>query len=442
MRRTDGRLRFGLTDAGSVVLRGTAFVALAALFVPAFGALSALVSVVLMALLVGFVVRPKIQLSGGLPDSVMAGQTVPLRYALKNVGRRPSYDLGLSFGALPEAIEQIGGGPIVSRLGPGDTIEVTIAIRPKHRGCYRIKQPICQSVFPFKLFSFGRSRDDEEILIVLPAFSELQIPLRRPPNPSPVACRPSEEGRETSNERRGTRGACPEYLGNRPFLPGDSPRRIDARAWARLSVPATKEYDDDFDPDFVGALVLDTAVSDARGPTPVARDPSEEGRATSDEREAAISLCASVAYTINRDCLIDFLLVGRDLHQFTGWPPDKSGLRLKKIHEILAGLEPFPACAGTAPAYAGGRQGYSADQIAPILEDRFYEISEVFFILLKWDAAYRQLLELAEAAGCRTRVLLIGQSSRMHVDKDSMNGTGDIQFLSSDEILAGRIKRL
>jgi hypothetical protein len=76
------------------------------------------------------------------------------------------------------------------------------------------------------------------------------------------------------------------------------------------------------------------------------------------------------------------------------------------------------------------------------LEDRFYEISEVFFILLKWDAAYRQLLELAEAAGCRTKVLLIGESSRMHVDKDSMNGTGDIQFLSPDEILTGRIKRL
>jgi hypothetical protein len=388
-----------------------------------------------MALLVGFVVRPKIQLSGGLPDSVMAGQTVPLRYALKNVGWRPSYDLGLSFGALPEAIEQIGGGPIVSRLGPGDTIEVTIAIRPKHRGCYRIKQPICQSVFPFNLFSFGRSRDDEEILIVLPAFSELQIPLRRPPNPSPVARRPSEEGRETSNERRGTRGACPEYLGNRPFLPGDSPRRIDARAWARLSVPATKEYDDDFDPDFVGALVLDTAVwhgHPGRGPTGWKPVPQPSRSNGIEELEAAISLCASVAYTINRDCLIDFLLVGPDLHQFTGWP---RLLRLKKIHEILAGLEPFPAC-------AGGRQGYSADQIAPILEDRFYEISEVFFILLKWDAAYRQLLELAEAAGCRTKVLLIGESSRMHVDKDSMNGTGDIQFLSPDEILTGRIKRL
>ncbi len=111
-------------------LRETAFVALAALIVPAFGALSALVSVVLMALLVGFVVRPKIQLAlplaagattgtsaGANPDSVMAGQIVRLRYVLKNVGRLPAYNLSLRFSALPDSIEQIGDGPIVSRLG-------------------------------------------------------------------------------------------------------------------------------------------------------------------------------------------------------------------------------------------------------------------------------------------------------------------------------------
>jgi hypothetical protein len=431
MRRSDGRLRFGLTDAGSVVLRGTAFVALAALIVPAFGALSALVSVVLMALLVGFVVRPKIQISGSLPDSVMAGQIVPLRYGLKNVGRLPAYNLCLSFAALPEAIEQIGDGPTVSHLGAGDTIEVTIAIRPNRRGYYRIRQPICQSVFPFNLFSFGRSvwhglpahevtarmavpPVGEEILIVLPAFYQLQIPARG-------LSRPVRAGGE---RLAGRSGAWPEYLGNRPFLPGDSPHRIDARAWARLSVPATKEYYDDFDRDFVGALVLDTAVWHGLSAHEItARMAVPQG---GEELEAAISLCASVAYSINGDCLIDFLLAGPDLHQFTGWP---RLLRLKKIHEILAGLEP------TRRPNAG------------ILDFRFSifdfsEVSEVFFILLKWDAAYRQLLELAEAAGCRTRVLLIGESPVTDATKDNMNWTGDIQFLSPDEILTGRIKRL
>jgi len=418
MKKTDGRLCFGLTDAGKMVLRGTGFVALAVLIVPAFGVLSALVSVVLMALLVGFVLRPKIQLSGNLPDRVIVGQTVRLKYVLKNAARLPAYNLCVRFatkgvpkrGALPEAIEQIGGEHLVSRLGPGETTEVTIAIRPKRRGYYQIKQPICQSSFPFNLFSFGTSRDDEETLIVLPAFSRIQIPLRRL----------SRHVHASGARLAGRTGLSLEYAGNRPFMPGDSPRNIDARAWARLSVPATKEYHDDFDN--YTALVLDTGV-----PEFLSGSSSNEIK----ELEAAVSLCASAAFTINSDCLIDFLLAGPDLHQFG--PPTTSGgwpgkVRLDKIHEILAGVEPS--------------RGYSLEHIALKLANRFYEISEVVFILLKWDKAYRQLLELAGQAGCHCTVLLIGQSGQMHVDEDNLSWTENVRFLSPDDILTGQIKRL
>ncbi|MHC4227836.1 MAG: hypothetical protein ACYSW0_10460, partial [Planctomycetota bacterium] len=134
MSRTDGRLRIGLTDAGKTVLRGTVFVALAALIVPAFGVLSALISVVLMALLVGYVLRPRIQVSGNLPERVVAGRTAQLRYALKNVARMPAYNFSVRLDTLPESIEQLAGGHVVSRLGPGETTEVTVEIRPKRRG--------------------------------------------------------------------------------------------------------------------------------------------------------------------------------------------------------------------------------------------------------------------------------------------------------------------
>jgi len=421
MRKTEGRLRIGLTDAGKVVLRGIAFVALAALIVPAFGVLSALVSVVLMALLVGFVLRPRIQLSGNLPDRVVVGQTVQLKYVLKNVARLPAYNLCLRFApkgvpkppiatvggkpsAMPEAIEQVGGGRMILRLGPGETAEVTVAIRPRRRGCYRIKQPVCQSSFPFNLFNFGTSRDDEEILIVLPAFSLLQIPLR-------CISRYVHAG---GARLAGRTGVSLEYAGNRPFLQGDSPRNIDARAWARLSVPATKEFHDDFDS--LTALVLDTAV-----PEVISGSRSKEIK----ELEAAVSLCASVAFTINNDCLIDFLLAGPHLHQFTACP---RMVRLDKIHEILAGVEPS--------------RGYSLEQIAPKLANRFYEISEVVFILLKWDNAYRQLLELADRAGCHCTVLLIGRSDGMNMDEGNVGWTENIRFLSPDDILNGQIECL
>jgi hypothetical protein len=419
MRKTNGRLRLGLTDAGKMALRGTGFVALAALIVPAFGVLSTLVSVVLMALLVGFILRPKIQVSGNLPDRVIVGQTVQLRYVLKNVARLPAYNLCVRFApkgvpkpsAPSEAIEQVGDGHVVSRLGPGDTTEVTVTIRLKRRGHYRIKQPICQSSFPFNLFSFATSHDDEETLIVLPAFSRLQIPLRHI----------SRQVHTSGTRLLGGTGVSLEYAGNRPFLQGDSPRNIDARAWARLSVPATKEYHNDFDN--YTALVLDTGVPEALCKESLGLPWSRTNEIK--ELEAAISLCASVAFTINNDCLIDLLLAGPDLYQFTALPRI---VRLDKIHEILAGIEPS--------------KGYSLEQIALKLANRFYEISEVVFILLSWDKAYRRLLELAGQAGCHSTVLLIGESSRMHVYEDNVSRTENVQFLSPDDILTGRIKRL
>ncbi|MFZ2145965.1 MAG: DUF58 domain-containing protein [Sedimentisphaerales bacterium] len=432
MNRTEGRLRLGLTDAGKMVLRGIGFVALAALIVPAFGVLSTLVSVVLMALLVGFVLRPKIQLSGNLPDRVVVGQTVQLKYVLKNIARLPAYNLCLGFGALPEAIEQVAGAHEVWRLGPGETAEVTVAIRPRRRGCYRIKQPICQSGFPFNLFTFGNSLDNEEILIVLPAFSLLQIPLKHI----------SRYAHAGGARLAGRTGVDLEYVGNRPFLQGDSPRNIDARAWARLSVPATKEFHDDFDN--CTALVLDTGVHEViSGSAPLeagVRFLTGSRSKEIKELEAAVSLCASVAFTINNDCLIDFLLAGPDLYQFTAWP---RMVRLDKIHEILAGVEPS--------------RGFSLEQIAPKLANRFLEISEVFFICFKWDNAYRQLLELADQAGCHCKVLLIARSggSQKSVDAapDDASEVGSQKtdfcplssvfcLLSADDILNGQIERL
>ena len=131
MNRTDAKLRIGLSDAGKMILRGIGFVALAALVVPAFGVLSALVSVMLTALVVGFILRPRLQVSGNLPDRIEVNQTVQLRYLLKNIGRFPAYNLCLRFDALPDAIEQVDNGCVISRLRSGDTTEVIVTIRPK-----------------------------------------------------------------------------------------------------------------------------------------------------------------------------------------------------------------------------------------------------------------------------------------------------------------------
>jgi uncharacterized protein (DUF58 family) len=400
MAEATAKVHLGLTDAGKIVLHGIGFVAFAALVVPAFGVLSILVTIFLIALLVGFVLRPRIRMSGDLPDRVLAGQTVRATYLLRNVGRLPSYNLWATFGILPEAIEQVGGGHFVPRLGPGETAKVHVVLRAKRRGHHKIKPPICRSSFPFNLFSFGVSAGDEDSLIVLPAFSLVEVPLRRLSRPT-ISSRAAIIGHAD---------VFPEYAGNRPFVPGDSPRKIDARAWARLSVPATKEYDDDFDS--YAALILDTTV-----PETARRSSSDE----IEELEAAVSLCASAAFMISDDSLIELLLTGPEVHQFTGWTRIS---RRERIHEILAGIGPS--------------EGNCLEAAAPMLIERFYKLSMVVFIALSWNESYTQLLELARQAGCHCTVLVVGQAGKMSLWRAGENWPENIQFLSADEILWGR----
>jgi uncharacterized protein (DUF58 family) len=301
--------------------------------------------------------------------------------------------------------------------------EVTVAIRPSRRGAYRISPPVCESSFPFNLFYFGSQRRDQERLVVLPVFWRLDLAL-------PYV---SRHVNASSLRPAGRTGISPEYIGNRPYQPGDPPRRIDVRAWARLSVPATKEYDDDLDN--YAALVLDTRLPGSPFPA-------------SEELEAAVSLCASVAYSIHGDCLIDLLLAGTDLHLFGSVPKT---MRVDRIHETLAVVEPSP--------------GYDAEQIGPLLEDRLSEISEVIFIVLRWDRTYQRLAELAEQAGCHCTAIVIGepdwqaqvrseeekrvrtQEGPSHLSpsdlptfapSDPLRTTAHCRLVLADEILAGR----
>lgn len=401
MDRVQGKLYIGPTEAGKVYLHGVGFVVLASLAVPAFGALAILLAVCIVAVTVGFILRPRVRVTGNLPDRVLAGQATHLTYTIENAGRLTAYNLSVRFPVLPEAIELVGRTQVLSRLRPGETAKVALAIRPKRRGCHPIGVPICESSFPFGLFRIGMMRRDAQTLLVLPAFFWLRVPLHYM----------SRHVNTSSPRSSGRLGSTPEYIGSRPFASGDSPRRIDVRAWARLGAPATKEYDDDLD-DYA-AFVLDTRVAEGRLKSKPGEIP---------ELEAAVSLCASAAYSIREDCLIDLLLVGSERHEFTAFP---KGARFDRIHEVLAGVEPSG--------------DYALDQIGPLLEGRLQEISEIVFIVLQWDPMYRRLADWAQRAGCHTTVVVIGRPEASAIEGD---WSGDIRFLSIDDVLAGRVEQL
>ncbi|MCP4589201.1 MAG: hypothetical protein GY842_00515 [bacterium] len=144
-----------------------------------------------------------------------------------------------------------------------------------------------------------------------------------------------------------------------------------------------------------------------------------------EELEAAVSLCASVAYTINRDCLIDALLVGAELHYYDS---RLRPVRLDSIHDVLADVQ--------------ASEGYTLDDVIPALADRFYEITEAVFILLDWDSTYARLVELAARARCRTTVFLVAPSAKHPGRMDEASWADVVKVVSPDEVLKGRMERL
>jgi hypothetical protein len=396
-------LYLSMTEAGKVLLHGTACILLAALIVPAFGILAALAAVLLTALIAGFVLRPRVQVRGNLPDSVIVGQAAHFRYKIENGARVSAYQLSVEIDSLPASIERLNGSHLIPRLTPGATTELTLDFTMHRRGRFLIPAPVCRSGFPFNLFVFGLSHAGDQPLLVLPPVYPLRLTVH-----DRIWRLSSSGGGFTARTE-----VSPEYAGNRPFVTGDSPRHIDARAWARLSVPATKEYY--ADQDKLAVLVLDSRVPGL----------SRRDVEPNEPFEAAVCLCASAAFTLERDCFIDSVLIGPTLHRFAQVPTTH---RFTTLHQMLATVEPS--------------DGYDLESTGQEMEADWRQTSEAVFILLTWDKMYSRLIEQAARAGCHTTVLLLDGSTRAGAPPMDAEGTvwaRQVNVLSPHDVLMGRM---
>ncbi len=404
-------LHLHLTEAGRVLLHGAACILLASLVVPAFGVLAALVAVLLTALVAGFVLRPRVQIRGHLPESITVGQAVRLNYQIENTARSSAYELTVDMDSLPPSMERWETSHAVSRLAPGATAEVTVNLKAHRRGRFLIPAPVCRSAFPFNLFVFGLSREGRQPLLVLPPVFPLRLPLLDRTTRIDLS----------GGGLAGRTDISPEYAGNRPFVSGDSPRRIDVRAWARLSVPATKEYYTN--QDRLVALVLDCR----RRGQPACDDRPDESF------EAAVCLCASAAAALDREGSLDAAVIGPDLHPFSPMPRPE---RFQTLHRILATVEPT--------------DDYDLEPVYQDMEDRWRAISEVVFVLRSWDSKYGRMIERAAKAGCHTTVLLLrkpaaagpGAVRADHIDAASAIWAQRTAVLAPRDVLEGRVSDL
>lgn len=357
----------------------------------------------LFALVVNMLFRPKLRVECHMPQRAMAGSAVSGVVRVQNAAaRRRAFHVAAAFSWLPRAIKNISPEVTLHTLEAGAQGQLPVSLLPRKRGFYCLGELRAFTIFPLNFFRSGSARTSLPPLVVLPRFTPLEgldVPLGRLYQPGGFAL--------TSNI-----GDSPEYIGNRDYVPGDSVRRIDSRAWARLGHPAVREYQEEYYCRI--ALVLDTFIPRTRRQRP-------EGFA---ELEAAVSLSAAIADALTRgEYIIDLFAAGPELYTF------RAGLNiahLENVLEILACVEPCR----TDPF----------EKIAPALAEEVANLAVVICVFVDWDASRQHLVRTIEEAGCRTKTIIVRDAA----PTAPLQGAelGDVALFSAEEILQGKVSRL
>ena len=261
--------------------------------------------------------RPRVALRAMHADRVCCGEVLPVEIEVEQTGRLTGADLWALPHGLPMAVDAVPEyGTPVPQLTRGKKVRISLGLRCKKRGVYRLKGYRVETDFPFGLMNSARHFRQERPLMVYPSFSplsRLDLPIGRRYHPGGVAM-------------ASQRGESMEYMGNREFREGDNLRDIDWRATARLNKPIVREYREEYL--IRVAVVLDTHV------------PARSTPATHESFERAISMCAAIADAISRqDYLIDLMAAGPNLYHLTA---GRSLAYLDQILDILACVDSNP----------------------------------------------------------------------------------------------------
>ena len=250
-------------------------------------------------------------------------------------------------------------------LESGETDEVKLTLIPKRRGVLRLDDLRVELPDPFGLFQRCRPTGNEvgEILVIprrykLPPLelggqSELKI------------------GGETASTVKGEGG---EFMGLREYRPGDSPRHMHWKAWARTGQPIVKEFEEIRFPRY--GLILDTNL---RGSGP-------------ELFEEAVSVAASFVSTMDREsCLLDLMFVRDEPEVFTA---GRGVAKVDRLMEILARTE------------ANDEGGY--DSLKRLVMRYAAEMTACVVVLTGWDEEREEFVAKLRQSGMEVHLYVIG----------------------------------
>lgn len=254
----------------------------------------------------------------------------------------------------------------VALLHPNRTTDVVLELIPRCRGVLRFRGLTLARPDPLGLFQAFRTISLPQSLLILPRLYQL------PPIALPGTRRYQSGGIALASSV----GDTEEFRSLREYRPGDSPRKIHWKSWAKTGKAIVKEEQDEF---FVRhALILDTFQS----------------QAYSEIFEAAIAVAASFACEIQtQESLLDLMFVGLETYCFT------IGRGLSHTDRMLEILASVTAC----------RDKPFDDLIGAVI-NRSTLLSGCIGVFLSWDDSRQQLVRQLQAMRLPTLVLVITEN--------------------------------
>ena len=168
-------------------------------------------------------------------------------------------------------------------------------------------------------------------------------------------------------------GDSQEFRALREYRPGDSPRKIHWKSWAKLGKPVIKEEQTEYS--VRHALILDTFQSE---------DYSEV-------MEEAVAIAASLACTVQtQESLLDTVFVSNEAHCFT------VGRGLGQTEQLLELLAAVTPC-----------QDKDFESLLPVVRSRLSLLSGCICVFLTWDSSRQALIEQLQKASVPVLVLII-----------------------------------
>lgn len=250
------------------------------------------------------------------------------------------------------------------RLKRGGRQILTAELVPRRRGLVTLDDLRVQLPDPFGFYQrLPRVGTESNTLAILP--QRYRLPALELPGSARF-----QPGGDASARNTGPSG---EFVGLRDYQPGDPPRLIHWKSWARTGRPIVKELEDSFYPRH--GLILDTF--------PEAGD--------EELFEGAVSVAASFVSAVDRrECLIDLMFIsGRERVVTAG----HGAGRAESLLEVLAGVEASPE-----PEFASLKR---------LVLRHSEDLAGCLAVLSGWSAERAGLLRRISAAGVEIAAIVI-----------------------------------